>query len=99
MSRRSGAVAPRGERGTRVPQQARSRRTRERILTAATTCFDELGYDDLTIDEVIRLNNHGIAPPFVRARVDAGYTDLTVDELVEIKSRGTADVLIRKKAA
>ncbi|MEE9606824.1 MAG: TetR/AcrR family transcriptional regulator [Myxococcota bacterium] len=54
MSRRSGAVAPRGERGTRVPQQARSRRTRERILTAATACFEELGYDETTTAAIAR---------------------------------------------
>jgi AcrR family transcriptional regulator len=36
------------ERSVRVPQQARSRRTRERILEAATACFEQHGYDDTT---------------------------------------------------
>jgi len=32
----------------RVPQQARSRRTRERILEAAVVCFEAEGFDDTT---------------------------------------------------
>ena len=32
----------------RVPQQARSRRTRERILEAAVICFEQHGYDETT---------------------------------------------------
>ena len=39
-------AAPRRE--VRVPQQARSRRTRERILEAAAACFEEQGYDETT---------------------------------------------------
>ena len=41
-------------RSVRVPQQARSRRTRERILEAAGGCFDELGYDETTTGEIAR---------------------------------------------
>ena len=36
------------ERDVRIPQQARSRRTRERVLEAATECFERHGYDDTT---------------------------------------------------
>ena len=35
-------------RRTRVPQQARSRRTREAVLAAATECFERNGFDDTT---------------------------------------------------
>ena len=45
MPRRSGKSAPRG---VRKPQQARSRRTRERILEAAVECFEASGYDQTT---------------------------------------------------
>jgi len=38
----------------RVPQQARSRRTRERILAAATDAFESLGYDETTTPEIAR---------------------------------------------
>ena len=35
-------------RRVRVPQQARSRRTRERVLEAAVACFEDRGYDETT---------------------------------------------------
>jgi len=37
-----------GERGVRVPQQARSRRTREAVLDTAVACFEALGFDETT---------------------------------------------------
>jgi len=48
---RSARVSPRE---IRVPQQARSRRTRERTLEAAAACFEELGYDETTTAEIAR---------------------------------------------
>ena len=42
------------QREIRVPQQARSRRTRERTLEAASTCFEELGYDETTTAEIAK---------------------------------------------
>ena len=36
------------KRTLRTPQQARSRRTREKVLAAAVACFEELGYDATT---------------------------------------------------
>ncbi len=44
----------RSPRGIRVPQQARSRRTRGRILEAASSCFERLGYDETTTAEIAR---------------------------------------------
>ncbi len=38
----------------RIPKQARSRRTRERILHAAASCFEELGYDETTTAEIAK---------------------------------------------
>jgi AcrR family transcriptional regulator len=56
MARDGGARNPAapGGRSVRVPQQARSRRTRERILAAAAACFDELGYEATTTAEIAR---------------------------------------------
>lgn len=45
-------AAPRRE--VRVPQQARSRRTRERVLEAAVACFEESGYDKTTTAAIAR---------------------------------------------
>jgi AcrR family transcriptional regulator len=38
--------------GLRVPQQARSRRTRERVLAAAVVCFEERGFDATTTAQI-----------------------------------------------
>jgi len=38
----------------RMPQQARSRRTRERILAAAISCFESLGYEETTTAHIAR---------------------------------------------
>lgn len=45
MPRRAGGSS---SRIVRRPQQARSRRTRERVLEAAVTCFEQTGYDGTT---------------------------------------------------
>lgn len=38
----------------RVPRQARSRRTRERILEAAVACFEARGFDEATTAQIAR---------------------------------------------
>ncbi len=48
------ARARQAPRGIRTPQQARSRRTREKILEAALFCFEELGYDEATTAAIAR---------------------------------------------
>ena len=56
--RRRAAGSPRGKtrggRAVRVPQQARSRRTRQRIVEAAAACFEARGYDETTTAEIAR---------------------------------------------
>jgi len=53
---RRGRVSPTGDRSrpVRVPQQARSRRTRQRIVEAAIESFETLGYDETTTAEIAR---------------------------------------------
>lgn len=53
MASASGKRSPRG-RSVRKPQQARSRRTRGRILEAAIGCFEEHGYDKTTTAGIAR---------------------------------------------
>jgi len=40
--------------GPRVPQQARSRQTREQILASAVACFEQRGYDETTTAQIAR---------------------------------------------
>ena len=51
MPKQQTKVAPRE---IRIPKQARSRRTRERTLEAASACFEELGYDETTTAEIAK---------------------------------------------
>jgi len=44
----------------RVPQQARSRKTRARALRAAIECFEELGYDETNTAEIARRGRIGV---------------------------------------
>lgn len=52
--RSSSAAPPPRPRPVRVPQQARSRRTRERVLGAAMACFEAHGFDDTTTAMIAR---------------------------------------------
>lgn len=51
-------MAPNGKKSTarlvRVPQQARSIRTRERVLAAAIACFEQQGYDETTTAQIAK---------------------------------------------
>ncbi len=75
----------RAPRGVRTPQQARSRRTRERILQAALTCFEEQGYDETTTAAIAR-----------RARIAVGtlygYFADKRDILLEVLDRTLREV-------
>jgi len=51
-------IPPRQHR--RTPQQARSRKTRERILTAAVSCFEKRGFDDTTTAAIARRAGIGV---------------------------------------
>jgi AcrR family transcriptional regulator len=48
------APSPSGRRPVRIPQQARSRRTREAVLEAAIHCFEEQGFDETTTALIAR---------------------------------------------
>ena len=80
MAREKGAP-----RGVRTPQQARSRRTREKILEAALACFEEHGYDETTTAAIAR-----------RARIAVGtlygYFADKRDILLEVLDRTLREV-------
>ena len=83
--RRATRAAPRG---IRTPQQARSRRTREKVLDAALACFEELGYDETTTAAIAK-----------RARVAVGtlygYFSDKRDVLLEVLDRTLVEVAHR----
>lgn len=60
MPRPARPRSPSPPRGSRTPQQARSRRTRERILAAAVTAFEAGGYDETTTAAIARRAGVGV---------------------------------------
>ena len=60
MPRAARPRTPALPRGTRTPQQARSRRTRERILLAAVAAFEAGGYDETTTAAIARRAGIGV---------------------------------------
>jgi len=89
------SAPPEKEEPTRVvrtPQQARSRRTRQRVLEAAVDCFEERGYDETTTAMIA--TRAGVAVGTVY-----GYFKDKRDillELLDTTVREEADVVIRQ---
>jgi AcrR family transcriptional regulator len=54
------ARVARAPRGVRTPQQARSRRTRERVLQAAVAAFEQGGFDETTTAAIARRAGIGV---------------------------------------
>jgi AcrR family transcriptional regulator len=54
------AVRTKSGRDLRTPQQARSRRTRQRILESAVACFEARGYDETTTAHIARRAGIGV---------------------------------------
>jgi len=73
-------------RGVRVPQQARSRRTRERILEAAVGCFEQHGYDETTTALIASRADIGVGTLY-------GYFRDKRDILLELLERFTEQVI------
>jgi AcrR family transcriptional regulator len=53
-------VQIRSRRSLRTPQQARSRRTRQRVLESAVACFEARGYDETTTAHIARRAGIGV---------------------------------------
>ncbi|MCH2172573.1 TetR/AcrR family transcriptional regulator [Myxococcota bacterium] len=78
----------------RVPQQARSRRTRERTLEAAADCFEERGFDETTTDEIARRAGISVGSVYAYFRdkraILLELLHRTIAEIAEIVEAGLA---------
>ena len=52
------------------------------------TDMKDLGIKDLTLDQLVRLRDHGITPGFVNHVRARGFKDTTAEELVRLKNGG-----------
>ena len=79
---------PWSSRAPRTPQQARNRRTRERILEAAVACFEETGYDETTTTQIARRANLAVGSLYGYFRdkrtILLEYLHDTVEEIAEL---------------
>lgn len=85
-----GAAAP--ARAVRIPQQARSRRTREAVLEAAIECFEGNGYDETTTAMIASKAGIGVGTLY-------GYFRDKREILLELLDRTVAelaDVIIER---
>ena len=48
----------------------------------------ELGFKDLTLQQIVRLRDHGITPGFVNHAKARGHKPESVDDLVRLKNGG-----------
>lgn len=83
---------PARRRAVRVPQQARSRQTRERALHAAVECFEQLGYDETNTAEIARRARIGVGTLYGYFRDKRAI----LLELLEATVSEIADFTIRK---
>lgn len=79
------AAAGRRQAGVRVPQQARSRRTRRRIVDAAMLCFEESGYDETTTAVIAKRAGIAVGTLY-------GYFENKGDILQEVVDRTLGEV-------
>ena len=49
-----------------------------------------LGYKDLSLEQLIRLRDHGVDPTYIRELKTMGYTNQTPDDLVQLRDRGVS---------
>lgn len=47
--------------------------------------FKALGYDDVSVDDIISLKIHNVTPDFIKRYHDAGYKNIPLDEVVGLK--------------
>lgn len=67
----------------------------EEILTGMGEWMQEMGYGELSRDELIALRNEGVTATFTSNMRDIGYTDLTLEQLVDLSQEDVSDTFAR----
>jgi hypothetical protein len=58
--------------------------------------MQSLGYEDLEVDDLVRLRDNGVTAYYTSNLHDLGYTDLTIDELVRLQNVGVSINTVRR---
>ena len=48
----------------------------------------ELGYANTSIEQLVRLKDHGVSAAYIKRMKERGYGDLTLDEYIRLRDRG-----------
>ncbi|HUO86160.1 MAG TPA: TetR/AcrR family transcriptional regulator [Thermoanaerobaculia bacterium] len=92
------ALSPHLPHGLPRPTQARSRRTLERVIEAATRLLDEQTFEELTIAQVVERAGSSVGSFYARFGDKAGLLD-TLDEIYAQELIATVEELIGEAAA
>jgi beta-lactamase regulating signal transducer with metallopeptidase domain len=68
------------------------------ITPGRRRAYAELGYRDLTRDQLVAMAVHGVSPGYIQSMAQAGYPGLTPDQLVEMRIFGVTPGLARRAA-
>jgi len=62
----------------------------EEVLESMRAWMEEMGYANLTNEQLIELREEGVTATYTSRMRDLGYTDLTLDELVRLRQSGVS---------
>ena len=58
--------------------------------------MNDLGYADLSADDLVGMRIHGVTADFVRSLADEGYTEVEAEDLVVMRIHGVDTDFIRE---
>lgn len=67
----------------------------EDLLNRMGAWMTEMGYGELTREELINLRQEGVTATYTSQIRDAGFTDVTLDELIELQNAGVSSTFAR----
>src|SRR5207247_6778371 len=53
------------------------------------------GYDNLSLDQLIRMKDHGVDAEFIRRAKSQGFQNLSLDQLIRLRDAGVLDCQAR----
>ena len=56
----------------------------------------DLGFDNLTVEQLVEMKLHGVTPDFIREMRDLKFDNLTPDQLTEMKLHGVTPDFVRE---
>jgi len=71
-----------------IELRARSMHTFRRLQREHGLEIKEIGYANTSIEQLVRLKDHGVSAAYIKRMKERGYPDLTLDEYIRLRDRG-----------